>query len=439
MNQSFAALNGQLSGTRLFLIVATLLSLSGATFVSAQDKADAAASPKGEWPQFLGPQRNGISRETGLLDTWPTDGPKEVWRVKGGVGMSGLVISGGKMITMVQDQAKQFVLALDALTGKQLWKTAVGPAYRNAQGAGPRATPAIVGDMVYTFSGEGILSALKFGDGSLVWKHDTVKELGGKIATYGMACSPLVVDNRVIVTVGAPNATVVAYHAVTGKRGWKAGGDRAGYSSPAFLTLGGRPQLVVFTGQSVLGIGHKSGATLWRYPYKTTFDCNIATPIAYKDKLFISSGEDHGCALLALTATGDKFEIKETWKSQGKGSVMRNGWQTSILWDGHLYGMDNVGPASPITHLNCVEIATGKLIWQKKRFGNGNLIAADGKLILTTMKGELVFVRITPKGYEEIGRSKLIGTTRQAAALSNGRLYLRDDREILCVDVRKIP
>jgi outer membrane protein assembly factor BamB len=416
-------------------LVTAALFWSAATMVFAQDKAGA----KGAWPQFLGPDRNGISQETGLLETWPTDGPKQVWRIKGGVGMSGLVISRGKLITMLQDKTKQSVVALEALTGKQLWKTEIGPRYRNSQGAGPRATPTIVGDMVYTFSGEGILTALKFGDGSVVWQHNTLKVLGGKPASYGMACSPLVVDGRVIVTVGAPDATVVAYDRVTGKLVWKSGTDRAGYSSPAFLKIGGVQQLVVFTGQSLLGIGHKDGKSLWRYPYKTTFDCNIATPISYQDKVFISSGENHGCVLLRLKQVGGIFKVAEVWKSQGTTSVMRNGWQTSILWGGHLYGLDNVGPASLVTHLSCVDIATGRRLWQKKRFGNGNLIAADGKLIFTTMKGDLVFVRITPEGYKEIGRSKVIGKTRQGPALANGRLYLRDDSEIVCLDVRKKP
>ncbi|MBI1371834.1 MAG: PQQ-binding-like beta-propeller repeat protein [Phycisphaera sp.] len=415
--------------------VVVLLTLA----VTWQGWADRPTAATAAWSQFLGPHRNGTSDETGLLNRWPADGPKEVWRVVGGVGMSGMVISRGQLVTMVQDEDKQYVIALDALTGQQRWRTGVAPAYHNSMGDGPRGTPAIVDDHVFAYSGEGVLTALKFATGEVVWRHDTVKELGGKAADYGMACSPLVVGKLVIVTPGAPDATVAAYDRVTGELTWKSGTGSAGYSSPALLNVGGREQVVAFTGHGVMGLDPQTGTSLWRYPYKTNYDCNIATPIAIGDRVFISAGEDHGCVLLSLTPAGDTFDATEVWQSQGKTSVMRNGWPTSILSEGRLYGLDNVGASTALTHLNCVDAATGKLLWQQKRFGNGNLIAADGKLILTTMKGELVLARMSPDGYDEIGRATVVGKTRQAAALSSGRVYLRDDREIVCIDLRESP
>ncbi len=201
--------------------------------------------------------------------------------------------------------------------------------------------------------------------------------------------------------------------------------------------MGGRSQIVAFTGNAAVGLDPKTGRSLWRFPFTTDYDCNIATPLAYKGQVFISAAENHGCALLALQPSGDGFEVNETWTSFGSSSVMRNEWQTSVLVKGHLYGLDNVGSAGPVTHLSCVDIATGKRLWRKTRFGKSNLIAADGKLFFTTMQGELVIVRATPKAYEELGRAKVIGATRQAPALAGGRLYLRDDREIVCVDVRR--
>ena len=397
----------------------------------------AAAQKTASWPQFLGPQRNGISSESGLMKSWPTDGPKVVWRVSGGVGMSGLAIDQDRLVTMLQRGGKQYVVSLDAQTGKSQWEAQVGPEYKNQMGNGPRATPTIVGDLVYTFSGEGVLMATRLADGEIVWRHDTVTELKGKVTDYGMACSPLVVDELVIVTVGAPRATVVAYDRTTGELAWQVGSDKNGYSSPAVLKVGGRDQIVAYTGNSVLGIAPTTGQQLWRYPYVTDYDCNIATPLEYQGRVFISSGENHGSVLLSLTADGDFFDAEEVWKSHGSSSVMRNEWQTSILLDGHLYGMDNVGSAGPVTHLNCVNIATGERVWQKTRFGKGNLIAADGKLFISTMKGELVVVQATPDEYKEIGRGVVIGTTRQAPALAAGLLYLRDDQEIVCLDVRE--
>ena len=393
------------------------------------------AGQAADWPQFLGRTRNGISSETGLLDKWPEGGPKVLWRAPGGVGMSGLAISGGRLLTLVQKDGQQIVLALDAVTGKPHWQTPVASEYKNQMGNGPRATPAISGDQVFVFTGEGILAALAVRDGKVQWSHNVVEDLKGKPAEYGMACSPLVVGEHVIVTAGVPGAAVVAYEKKGGKLAWKAGDDPAGYSSPALLHVGGREQIVAFTGPSAIGLAPNTGALLWRYPYVTDFDCNIATPLAVDGKVFVSSGENHGSALLSLEKSGDEFAVKEAWTSQGAASVLRNEWQTSILLDGHLYGFDNVGSAGPVTHLTCVNAAAGKRVWQQPRFGKGNLIAADGKLWISTMKGELVVVRATPRAYDELGRGEFVGSTRQAPALADGRLYLRDDAEIVCLDI----
>jgi outer membrane protein assembly factor BamB len=424
------------SGVRCrFILVALLgvLILVGSTPTQSADKPAVVA----EWPQILGPNRNGISAETNLLDQWPTDGPQEIWRVRGGVGMSGLAISRGRLITVVQRDGNQTVVALDAKTGKPIWEQVVAPQYRNGMGDGPRATPTIAGDQVFIFTGEGILLALGFKDGKIQWTHNVLKELNGKEADYGMACSPLVVGEHVIITSGAPEATVVAYETKTGKQAWATGDDVAGYSSPALLNVGGKLQVVAYTGGSVLGLNPQTGANLWRYPYETNYECNIAIPLAVKGQVFISSGENHGSALLSLKPKGEAFDVSEVWVSQGTKSVLRTEWQTAILLDGYLYGMDNVGGAGPITHLTCINAATGERAWQQLRFGKGNLIAADGKLWISTMKGELVLVRATPKNYEEIGRKVVIGTTRQAPALADGLCYLRDDKEIVCLDVRK--
>jgi len=390
-----------------------------------------------DWPQFLGPNRNGISAETGLIDSIPAGGPKEVWRISGGVGMSGLAISRGKLLTMVQKDGQQFLTAKNAETGAPLWETPLSSQYENQQGNGPRATPTIAGEKVYTYTGEGVLVCLNFADGKLVWKHDVPSELKGKPADYGMACSPLIVGKNVLVAAGAPQAAVAAYDGESGKLAWTAGDDPAGYSSPALLDVGGQKQIVVFTGASAIGLAPEKGTLLWRYPYETDYDANIATPLAHRGQIFLSSGENHGSVLLGLRQDGERFVPREMWTSQGASSKLRNEWQTSMLLDNHLYGFDNVGSAGPVTHLTCVEVATGKPTWQQARFGKGNLIAADGKLFISTMKGELVIVRATPKAYEELGRATVLGSTRQAPSLANGRLFLRDDKDIVCLDVRK--
>jgi outer membrane protein assembly factor BamB len=393
------------------------------------------AATAGDWPQFLGPHRNGISDETGLLESWPADGPPEDWRIEGGVGMSGVAISRDRAITLVQTDGQQWLLCLDAKAGSTTWKTPLSKAYENGMGDGPRGTPAIEGDNVFAFTGEGILVCARFADGEIRWKHETVKEFSGKEADYGMACSPLVVGKNVVVTIGAPQATVVAFEIESGKLAWSAGTDHCGYSSPAILNVNGREQLVTYTGNSALGINPGDGKVLWRFPYVTDFDCNIATPIEYKGQVFISSGENHGSAMLKITP--NEKTPTEVWGSHGPRSVLRCDWPTPILLDGHLYGFDNVGSAGAVTHFTCVNADTGERVWQQPRFGKGNLISADGKLWISTMKGELVLVEATTEEFRELGRKTVIGTTRQMPTLSNGRLYLRDNEQILCLDVKK--
>lgn len=419
-------------------LMAGLILLTAACLAYGKQAKKASGIGKSrDWPQILGPDRNGISGETGLMTAWPKDGPSEVWRVAGGVGMSGLAISGSRVYTMVQKAERQWIVCLDAKTGKGIWETDLAPEYRNAMGDGPRGTPAVTGDVVFTFTGEGILAALKTADGSLVWKKDLVKELGGVIADYGMACSPLVVDGRVIVTVGAPQATVVALNGKTGDVAWTSGEESpAGYSSPTILKVAGQQQLVVFHGAGGFGLDPATGKKFWDHAYETNFSCNIATPLAVEGGIFLSAGENHGSILLSLKPRDGKFEVGEVWSSQGAKSVLRNEWQTSILLDGYLYGFDNVGGAGPITHFTCIDAKNGARKWQQVRFGKGNLIAADGKLFLSTMLGELIVVKANPSKYEELGRKTVVGKTRQAPALAGGLLYLRDDREIVCLDVR---
>lgn len=394
-------------------------------------------APAADWPQFLGPDRNGISAETGLVDSFPAGGPKPVWRVPGGVGMSGLAVSRGRVLTTVQADGQEQLVALDAATGKSLWRTPIAPAFENVMGPGTRATPTIAGDRVFVFTGDGILAAFNFADGAPLWSHNLPQELGGGGVEYGIACSPLVVGERVVVMVGAPRATVVARNVADGQPAWAAGNDVSGYSSPAVLEVGGRRQLVVFTGSSVLGLDPDAGTVLWRHPYETDFDCNIATPVAIDGGVFVSAGENHGGVLLKLTPRGDAFDVAEVWASQGPSSTLRTEWQTAVLLDGHLYGFDNVGGAGPISHLTCINAATGARVWQQARFGKGNMIAADGKLWISTLAGDLVLVRAAPSGYEELARADVGITTRQAPTLVDGRLYLRDFDNIVCFDVRK--
>ena len=394
-------------------------------------------SPGEEWPQFLGKQRNGVSSEKNLLDAFPAAGPTIRWRIPGGVGMSAIAVQDDTAVTTWNADGKQLLVALDAVTGKVKWKAELGETYENSMGDGPRATPTIAEQNVYAYSGEGILIAVDLKSGQLRWSKNVMEELSTEPSEYGMSCSPLVVDDRVIVHAGGSEAAIAAFAVANGKLLWKCGSGHAGYSSPTIMDISGTPQVVTVTGTAVMGIDPENGTALWNYPFETDYGCNTASPVWVDGSVFISAGENHGSVLLDLTKNKDKYSVSERWKSLDAKSVMRNEWQTSILIGDYLYGFDNVGAAGPISHFSCIEAKTGKPVWQKNRFGKGNLAYADGKFWLTTIEGELVIARADPKGFEELGRVQLVGKNRQTLSIANGYGYLRDDSEVVCVQLTK--
>ena len=388
-----------------------------------------------DWPEFLGKNRNGISAETSLIDSFPATGPVIRWRTAGGVGMSAVVVQGDYAVTTWNEEGKQWLVALDTADGKVKWKTQIGPAYKNPMGDGPRATPTIAAERVYAYSGEGILIAVDLASGRLLWSKDVMQELSAKPSEYGMSCSPLVIDDRLIVHTGADDAAVVAFAASDGKLLWKSGSGHAGYSSPVLMDLAGTKQVVSFSGTAVLGFDPDSGKVLWSYPFETDYGCNTASPVSIDGGVFISSGENHGSVLLDVKLQNGTYAVSERWKSLDSKSVMRNEWQTSIVLGDHLYGFDNVGAAGPVSHFSCIEAKTGKPVWQKLRFGKGNLIYADGKFWLTTIEGELVIAKADASGFQELSRATLVGKNRQTLSIANGCGYLRDDSEVVCIEL----
>ena len=389
-----------------------------------------------DWPQFLGPSRNGVSAETGLIDSFDASGPRIVWRAPLGTGMSNVSVAGGAVFTMYQDSQKQYLVALDEKTGNRKWQVAVNNAYRNSMGDGPRATPAVHDNRVYCFSGEGVLSAHEAKSGEIIWTRNAVRDAGAKPSEYGMASSPLIVGENVIVQVGGNNGAVAAYNIGSGELAWTAGHGTAGYSSPVLMKLSGQEQVVAFVGAAAMGIRPADGSVIWTYDYPTDYDCNTASPVQLDDdSILISSGENHGSTVLNISADGG---VKEEWASTGPRSVLRAEWQTAILRDGRLYGFDNVGSAGPVTNMVCIDVSDGTQSWIQRRFGKANLTFADGRLYVSTMKGELVIVRAAPDRFEETARATILKSqTRQAPVIANGRLYLRDDNEVVCVNVKK--
>ncbi|MFO1003213.1 MAG: PQQ-binding-like beta-propeller repeat protein, partial [Planctomycetaceae bacterium] len=288
-----------------------------------------------DWTQFLGTHRDGVSAEKNLINAWPASGPKVVWRTPLGVSMSSVVISNAQAFTLFQDESNLYAVALDAATGKELWRTKFATAYENAMGNGPRATPTVADGKLFVFTGEGILAAFNAKDGKELWKVNVPSSLKGEASEYGMSCSPLVFGTTVITHTGNPDAAVAAFDTKTGKIQWQSATGKAGYSSPVLMTLAGKEQIVTLTADGAFGLETTDGKVLWKFPFPTEYDCNTACPIKVGDtEVLISAGENHGSALLQISANGTKLSAEEVWSSYGKDSQLRAEWQTPVIHDG---------------------------------------------------------------------------------------------------------
>ncbi|MFN4259500.1 MAG: PQQ-binding-like beta-propeller repeat protein [Gemmataceae bacterium] len=383
-----------------------------------------------DWPQWLGPARNGSSPETGLLTQWPAAGPKVLWKVAGGDGYSSVAVAGERAFTLVQRGGDELAIALDAATGKELWSTRIGPAFKNNYGNGPRSTPSIAGDHVYVTSVTGPLVCLEAATGKVAWQKNILKEFGAENITWGLSASPLIEGDLVLVIPGAKGAGVAAFDKRTGAAVWKTSNDKAAYASPVALTVDGQRQAIFFTAAGLLAVQPKNGQEAWSIPWETDYDCNICTPLVIGDRLFVSSGEKVGCALFQLKANGAPETV---WESRGPKSVMMNYWANSVVHGNYLYGVSGEFNA-PIS-LTCVDLNTGKVMWKQERFGKASLTLADGHLFITTKPGDLVLVPATPTGYEEKARIRLLWDNRTAATIANKRLFLRDRQHIWCLDI----
>lgn len=384
-----------------------------------------------DWPHWLGPNSNGSSPETGLLTKWPADGPKLLWKYPGGDGYSTVAIAKGRAVTQVQHDGGEFVLALDAAKGTKLWETRIAGAYMNQFGDGPRATPAVDDKLVYVYSPSGLLACLDAEKGDIIWSVNLLSEFGGKKVTYGLSASPLVEGDLVYALPGAPGAGVAAFNKKTGKLVWKTGDDKAAYASPMSVTVAGQKQIIFFNATGLLAVSADKGAELWRVAWPTGYDCNICTPLLVnKDWLFVSTGEENGCAMFKLSAAAPEI----AWESKGPKSVMMNYWANSVESGGYLYGVSGEFNEKKMD-LNCVEIKTGKLMWSHKNLGKAAVTLADGHLWITTKKGDLVLVRADPTKYDEVARASLLSENRTSPTIADKRLYLRDRKNIYCLDI----
>jgi outer membrane protein assembly factor BamB len=396
-------------------------------------------SPVNDWPQWRGPNRDGVSSETGLLAVWPADGPRTVWEAPGGMGYSSPAIAGGKVYLLLQDGDHEAVVCLNVADGKEIWRHRYPALFTNPEsGTGPHASPLVDGDRVYTVGATGMFFCLDAATGKVNWSHDLLKEANVPNQEYGTSFSPLIEGELVITMPGGPNGnSIAAYDRKDGHLVWKNLDDRAGYSSPVAATIAGRRQLVFLTAENVLGLSPQDGKLLWRYPWPIFKDCNIATPIVAGDYVFVASGYSKGCALLHIeTATSPPVPSPQedrgalVAKPVYEHNRMRSRFSTSVLYKDHLYGFDEF-------FLVCMEFRTGKVLWKKRGFGEGSLTVADDKLLIMSDSGQLVLADASPEKFQERSSVKMFdGRCWTVPVLAGGQLYVRDEKQIRCLDVK---
>ncbi len=382
----------------------------------------AGSAAAADWPQFRGPNRDGISPEAAVLKSWPASGPKVLWKVPIGEGYSQVVSAKGRLFTLSGQGKDEVAAALDAATGKQVWRVRIDRKFENGQGNGSRSTPTVDGDLVYVLSANGKLAALRTANGQVAWQHDLRGEYGANPPSWGISTSPLVEGNLLVVNVGGSgNKSIVAFDKMNGKPVWTSQNDAAGYSAPIAITVRGVRQVIVFTADAVVSVSPNDGKLFWRIPWKTDYDVNAATPVFFPpDKLFVSSGYDTGSALFQIRGTN----AVEVWRSRG----MKNQFSSSVLQNGILYGFDN-------GTLKAMEAATGKERWKQRGFGHGSLILAGGHLIVLSDRGKLALLPATPEEYRQLGSAQVLnGKCWTSPSLADGRLYVRNEEQLIALD-----
>jgi len=392
-----------------------------------------------DWPQWRGPERDGISKETGLLKSWPQGGPKMLWQAPLEQGYSSMIVVGKRLYTQYQKDEKQYVAEFDVATGKELWKFETGgKVHTDPDWPGPRSTPLYSDGKLYVLDALGNMFCFDAKTKEKIWQVNILQSFGAKNLTWNIAMSPLLDGDILIVNPCISDSnSFVGLDRKTGKPAWQAVdpatkkglGDAAGYSSPVVATLAGVRQYVFFAGSGPLGVSTKDGARLWHFPWKTDYDLNAATPIIKGDKVFITSGYNHGCALLQIKP-GNPQTVETVWKSK----VMRSQVSTPILHQGYLYGYDEEGALNEFV---CVNMDTGKKMWGDEGFGKGTLAMADGLLYVVGEKGNLALVRPSTEKCDRISEFKtpLTKICWIMPVIANGRLYVRDEALMLCYDI----
>jgi outer membrane protein assembly factor BamB len=398
----------------------------------------AAALLAADWPQFLGPSRNGVYTGPPIAESWPSTGPRVVWRKHVGEGFAGPAVAAGRLILFHRVAREEVVESLDARTGAPQWRHAYTTTYRDDFGfdEGPRAVPVVVNGRVYTFGAEGMLSAIDLATGKQIWNVDTKRRFNVAKGYFGQAGSPLVEDGRVIANVGGTDggrsAGIVAFNADTGAVLWTVTNHEASYSSPVTGTFGGKKVALFFTRQALVGLDPSNGTQLFQRPWRSRSQAsvNAASPVIVDDLVFVSATYETGATVLRVSGSA----VEPLWASD---EVLSNHYATSIYYSGYLYGFhgrQEFGQA-----FRAVDFKTGKVAWSQEQFKAGTVLLAGNRLLILRESGELILAAASPDAFRPIARAQILqGVVRAYPALSDGFLYARNSADTLvCIDLRK--
>jgi outer membrane protein assembly factor BamB len=381
--------------------------------------------PRAYWTEFRGPGRTGIYAEAEILRGSPSGRLPLLWKRPVGGGYASVVVADGMIYTIEQRRQKEVVAAYALDSGREQWIHAWDAEFHESTGGdGPRATPAWDEGRLYALGATGEFRCLHAGSGRRLWSRNILLENQAENLSWGMAASPLIVDDKVIVLPGGSGGkSVVAYNKLTGDPVWKVLDDKQAYTSPQLATLAGRRQIIVVSARRAMGLTVEDGSLLWEYPWKTDYDVNSAQPIVVaENRFFISAGYGHGAALIEITPKGETFEARTLWQN----NRMKNKFSSSVLFEGHIYGFDEA-------ILACIDAATGEPKWKGGRYGYGQLLLASGHLVISSEAGDIVLVKADPERFLEVARFPGIqGKTWNVPAIADSRLIVRNATEMAC-------
>ena len=395
---------------------------------TAEKPLAAAVTTSTYWTGFRGPDGDGHYRQQPVRTDW-NGALKPLWKQPVGGGFASFVIADGRAFTIEQRGSRELAAAYDLATGRELWTSAWDALFRSSMGGdGPRATPTWHDGRLYVLGGTGELRALDAATGRTLWRTDVLADANAANIEFGTSASPLVVDNTVVVLPGGANGqSVVAYDRQSGKRVWGALDDRPTYASPMLVTVAGVRQILSPTATRLVGLSPEDGKLLWEFPW-TAINQASQPLIAGPDRVFISTGSGADAVMLQVTAAaGGQLTARELWRT----NRMNTNFSSSVLHDGFIYGLDG-------SILSCIDAATGELKWKGGRYGSGQVMLASGHLIVISEAGELALVRATPEAHQEIARFPAIeGTTWNHPAMSDGILLIRNTNEMAAFDLRR--